>query len=92
MTKMTAVIAAFLTLTACSGLQAKSPPPRKSLGCQATPQWFITDASGHPAKAVYVCFGDDGVLLYSAVELKPEQIAAMAKADVRHQRKGKAAK
>ncbi len=45
--------------------------------CQTSPQWFINDAQGRPATAVFVCFGDGGVLLYRSRPLTFDEITKL---------------
>lgn len=64
------VILAASVLAACATL----PVPRKTLTCQSDAQWVLNDAQGKPKSGVYICFGDDGVLLYQTRTLTAEQI------------------
>jgi hypothetical protein len=58
---------------ACAGLK----PKKAAVACQNAPQWFSNDASGKPAAAVYVCFGEKHELLWESRALTAAEIAAM---------------
>ena len=76
-----AVLAAVAVLSGCASAprQAAAPNP-KVLQCQAQPTYFLTDAGGAPATAVFVCFREDGVMTYQLQRLTPEQGKAVAAA------------
>ncbi len=65
--------ATFTLLSAC----ATAPTTPRRFSCQTTAQWFTNDAKGVPALAVYICFQDDGHLIYQARPLTAEEIKAM---------------
>lgn len=57
------IVAAIALLAACAGAPAKKPDATAK--CNDTPQWVTKDAAGN-AVGIYICFGDDNRLLYSA--------------------------
>lgn len=60
-------------LTGC----ATAPAARKVVSCQSAPQWYASNAQGHPTHGIYVCFADDGVLVYQARALSLDELAAL---------------
>ncbi len=71
---MKKMIAVVVLLTGCAAAKPKIPA---AVACQNAPQWFTNDAQGKPSNAVFVCFGEDGVLLYRSRPLTPAEISAM---------------
>lgn len=69
--KAAVLFVAVAGLTACAGAR-----PRPA-ACQNTPQWTATDSKGAPASVIYVCFADDGTLLWKAQKLTPEESAKL---------------
>lgn len=69
-----AVLTAILSLVACAGAPPKAAVAPLTAPCQHDAQWFISDDQGTPRKAVYVCFGDQGQLLYTVRPLTLEQL------------------
>lgn len=72
MKKINALLFVMVSLAACAGPQVKEP--QHKIGCNTEPQWFVNDEKGIPARAVFLCFQDDGSLKWSARPLTAEEI------------------
>lgn len=59
--------AAVSLLTACAGAH---PKPEATARCNEAPQWVTKDAAGN-AIGIFVCFGEENRLLYTARVLPP---------------------
>lgn len=76
MNRLAIIIAAAALFAACATIPPAAPlaAAPKSLACQTAPQWFTNDAAGRPANAVFVCFGENGQLLWTSRALTFDEI------------------
>ena len=72
---LAAVAAVAVLFSAC----ATAPTPKKFV-CQDKPQWTTNDEKGTPSAAIYLCFREDGVLIYQSRALTADEIKAMTAA------------
>ncbi len=70
-TTMLAVLAAVAVLAGC---RASAP---LAVSCQTQPSSFVTDAKGAPTAAVFMCYRADGVVVYQARALTPDEVKSV---------------
>ena len=75
-TKFLAAVAAVAVLfSACAG-----PKVAQKFVCQDKPQWLTNDEKGTPSAAIYICFREDGVLVYQSRPLTADEIKSLTPA------------
>jgi len=72
---LAAVAAVAVLFSAC----ATAPAPKKFV-CQDKPQWLTNDEKGVPSAAIYICFREDGVLIFQSRPLTADEIKSLTPA------------
>lgn len=73
------LVAMFLAPSFASAWGTKAAAP-KVLACDPQPHTVVSDKSGRPASAIFLCFRDDGVVTYASRALTAEEAARLAPA------------
>jgi hypothetical protein len=68
------IVVAIALLAACAGAPKKADTTAR---CNEAPQWITKDAAGN-AVGIFVCFGEENRLLYTARVLQPTPPAPAA--------------
>lgn len=74
--KAAALVIFASALTGCAGAPPRPEP--KVISCNTTPQWTVTDKDGKPDTDLYICFRDDGALVWQKAK-HPEPVAQAPK-------------